>query len=94
MNLATGREEAAKVKLVVILREGESGYIVAQVPVLRGCISQGKTREETLRNIREAAELCLESAQEEGWVVPSEYQPGDVIELLVHDSIETIEIAP
>ncbi len=80
-------------KLFVILKQGENGYVVAQVPVLRGCISQGKTREEALQNIREAAELCLESAQEEGWTIPSEYSPGDIIELLVHDSIETIEVA-
>lgn len=79
-------------RTVVILKEGENGYVVAQVPVLRGCISQGKTREEALQNIREAAELCLESAQEEGWVVPSEYQPGDVIELLTSDGIEALEV--
>lgn len=80
-------------KLFVILKQGENGYVVAQVPVLPGCISQGRTREEALQNIREAARLCLESAHEEGWTVPSEYQPEDVIELLVHDSIETIEVA-
>lgn len=80
-------------KLFVLLKQGENGYIVAEVPVLPGCVSQGKTRQEALRNIREAAELCLESAQEEGWVVPYEYHPGDVIGLLVNDSIESIEVA-
>ena len=80
-------------KLIVILKQGENGYVVAQVPVLPGCVSQGKTRGEALQNVKEAAELCLESAQEEGWTVPPEYQPGDVIELLVHESIETIEVA-
>ena len=47
------------IKLPVILTSGEDGYIVAQVPVIPGCISQGKTREEALANIREAALLCL-----------------------------------
>ena len=46
-------------KLPVILTEGEDGYIVAEIPVLPGCISQGKTKEEALANIKEAAELCL-----------------------------------
>lgn len=47
--------------LPVVLRPGEDGYIVAECPTLSGCISQGKTREEALANIREAIELCLES---------------------------------
>jgi predicted RNase H-like HicB family nuclease len=62
-----------KVKLPVILTEGEDGYIVAEIPVLPGCISQGKTKKEALANIKEAAELCLESMEEEGWTLPKEY---------------------
>lgn len=53
-------------KLPVILTEGEDGYIVAEIPVLPGCISQGKTKEEALANIKEAAELCLESMERGG----------------------------
>lgn len=48
-------------KLPVVLRPGEDGWIVAECPVLPGCISQGKTREEALANISEAITLCLES---------------------------------
>ncbi len=68
-------------KLPVVLRPGEAGYIVAEVPVLPGCISQGKTVEEALDNIKEAAELCLESAEEEGWTLSNDY------------TIEQIEVA-
>ena len=68
-------------KLPVVLRPGEAGYIVAEVPVLPGCISQGKNVEEALANIKEAAELCLESAEEEGWILNAEY------------TIEQIEVA-
>ena len=39
---------------------GEDGYIVAQCPALKSCSSQGQTREEALRNIREAVEIYLE----------------------------------
>jgi len=60
-------------RLPVILTQGEDGYIVAEVPVIPGCISQGKTKEEALANIKEAAELCLESMEEEGWSLPVEY---------------------
>jgi predicted RNase H-like HicB family nuclease len=61
------------VKLPVVLIPGEDGYVVAECPVLPGCVSQGRTREEALANIKEAIELCLESSQEEGWTLPGEY---------------------
>ena len=44
----------------VIVEQGEDGYFVAHVPALKGCWSQGKTREEALANIREAIDLYLE----------------------------------
>lgn len=47
-------------KLPVILTPGDDGWIVVECPVLPGCISQGKTKEEALSNIQEAAELWLE----------------------------------
>lgn len=46
--------------LKVVVEEGEDGYYVASVPALKGCWSQGKSREEALKNIREAIELYLE----------------------------------
>lgn len=64
--------------LPVILTEGEDGYIVAEIPMLQGCISQGRTKEEALANIKEAAELCLESMKEEGWTLPKEYTLGQI----------------
>ena len=45
----------------VIIRQGEDGYFVANCPSLRSCWSQGKTREEALKNIREAIALYLEA---------------------------------
>lgn len=46
--------------LKVLIERGEDGYFVASVPALKGCWSQGKTRDEALTNIREAIELYLE----------------------------------
>jgi len=60
-------------KLPVVLTSGEDGYFVAEIPVLPGCISQGKTREEALANIKEAAELCIECRTEEDWHIPDKY---------------------
>jgi predicted RNase H-like HicB family nuclease len=47
--------------LPVVLRPGEDGWIVVECPVLPGCVSQGRSREEALANIREAIQLCLEA---------------------------------
>jgi len=41
----------------VLLYPGEDGFIIAEVPSLPGCVSQGKTREEVLANVREAISL-------------------------------------
>jgi predicted RNase H-like HicB family nuclease len=44
----------------IVIEEGDDGYFVASVPALKGCWSQGKTRDEALRNIREAIDLYFE----------------------------------
>jgi predicted RNase H-like HicB family nuclease len=48
----------------VIIEKDEDGYYVAEVPDLRGCYTQGKTLEETMKNIKEVIELCLEAEKE------------------------------
>lgn len=48
-------------KYTVIIEKGnESGYI-AYAPALKGCVSQGKTKEEAIINIREAMEVYVEA---------------------------------
>lgn len=47
-------------KLHVVIEKDEVGYYVAEVPALPGCLSQGKTKDEALRNIKEAIEGWLE----------------------------------
>jgi predicted RNase H-like HicB family nuclease len=44
----------------VVIEKGEDNYFIARVPALKGCWSQGKTKEEALQNIREAIDLFLE----------------------------------
>ena len=44
---------------VILEQEADGGY-VATLPALPGCVSQGDTREEVMRNIREAADLYIE----------------------------------
>ena len=50
---------------VILEPEDEGGYHI-YCPVLKGCHSCGETKEEALKNIKEAIELWLESAQELG----------------------------
>jgi predicted RNase H-like HicB family nuclease len=52
-------------KLQVVLEPSEDGGFTAFVPSLPGCISEGDTREDALRNIREAIELYLEPVDDE-----------------------------
>jgi len=47
-------------KLRVIIEQDEKGYYVVEVPALPGCLSQGRTYEEALENIKEAIEGWLE----------------------------------
>ena len=56
----------------VIIYPGEDGYYVAEYPTLPGCISQGKTREEAIRNIREAIEGYIVALEEDGLSIPEE----------------------
>lgn len=59
-------------KRKVILYRGEDNYIVAEVPSLQGVVSQGKTREEALKNISEAASLHVEVLRERGLSIPQD----------------------
>jgi predicted RNase H-like HicB family nuclease len=47
-------------KLRVVIEQDENGYFVAEVPAFPGCLSQGRTREEAIANIKEAIEGWLE----------------------------------
>ena len=52
-------------KYTIILEKEEEGGYSAQCLELPGAISQGETKEEALRNIKEAIELVLEVVKEE-----------------------------
>ena len=64
----------------VLLYPGEDGFIVAEVPSLPGCVSQGRTRDEALDNAREAISLYEEVLRERGEPLPD-------------DRVELVEVA-
>jgi predicted RNase H-like HicB family nuclease len=48
-------------EFTVVIERDEEGYLVASVPVLRGCHTQARSMDELLERVREAVALCLES---------------------------------
>jgi predicted RNase H-like HicB family nuclease len=60
----------------VIIEKGEDGFYVVECPLFHGCISQGKTIDEALKNIREAIELCLE--ERENQEIIKSYRPAEM----------------
>jgi len=51
--------------LKIVLEPSDEGGFTVFVPALPGCISEGDTRDEALRNIREAIELYLEPVEDD-----------------------------
>jgi predicted RNase H-like HicB family nuclease len=64
---------------VIVEKGRESGYI-AYAPALRGCVSQGETREKVLKNIKEAMEVYVEALLEDG--LPERIDTGTVDRIL------------
>jgi predicted RNase H-like HicB family nuclease len=56
----------------VLIYPGEDGFWVAECPSLPGCISQGETREDAIRNIREAIDLYVEVLEDDGFPIPQD----------------------
>ena len=52
-------------KFRVILEPSEEGGYTVIVPSLPGCVSEGNTREEALKNVRKAIELYLEPVEDD-----------------------------
>ena len=64
-------EGGDEVRQVIIFR-GEDGYWVVECPSLPGCVSQGRTKEEAMANIKEAIRGYVEVLEEDHLPVPEE----------------------
>lgn len=53
-------------KFLVTVDRDEDGMSVVECPSIPGCVSQGKTKQEALANVKEAIEACLEVRAERG----------------------------
>ncbi len=54
---------AGKREFYVIIEEGEDGYLIAEVPQLKGCYTQAKSLDELMKRVKEAIQLCLEDEE-------------------------------
>ncbi|MRI53541.1 HicB family protein [Methylobacterium sp. DB1607] len=56
--------------VITPLTAEDGGGFAATVPDLPGCMSDGETPEEALRNVREAIDAWIETARELGHGIP------------------------
>ena len=63
----------------VMIYRGEDGFWVAECPSLPGCISQGKSKDEAIRNIKEAIAGYVEVLKEDGLPIPEDRQEALVV---------------
>jgi len=67
----TQQGDVCIMKLRVVLERSEEGGYTVYVPSLPGCISEGDTEEEALKNIKEAIELYLEPVDDDMYITES-----------------------
>lgn len=58
-------------------KEGDREFYAAEIPDLPGCLSDGKTERQALRNIREAQRIWVEAALESRYPIP---EPKDYLD--------------
>jgi len=68
--LPVAKVRSEQIRFRVLIEKDEDGVFVAEVPSLPGCISQGKTRNEAVRNVQEAIAAYLESLKAHGEPIP------------------------
>ncbi|TAE21854.1 MAG: type II toxin-antitoxin system HicB family antitoxin [Cytophagales bacterium] len=57
---------------VIITKDEETGYFVAEVPTLSPCTTHGTTMEEAISMVQEAIEAVIESRTENGYPIPDD----------------------
>ena len=67
-------------KYRVLIEQDEDGIFIIECPSLPGCISQGKTREEAVKNIQDAIVGYLESLKKHNEAIPPSIQE-EIIEV-------------
>jgi len=53
-------------KFIITIEQDEEGVFVVECPSIPECVSQGKTKQEALENVKDAIKQCLEVRAEKG----------------------------
>jgi predicted RNase H-like HicB family nuclease len=62
----------------VIVYRDEDGYWIVECPSLKSCVSQGKTKEEALINIKEKIAGYIAALAEDGLPIPAIIRNAEV----------------
>jgi predicted RNase H-like HicB family nuclease len=68
-------------KYLIVIEETETGFS-AYSPDLPGCVSTGRTLEDTERNMREAIEFHIHGLREEGYEIPKPVSRSSYVEVV------------
>lgn len=66
--------DGVTMKLTIVVEPSDEGGFTAFVPTLPGCISEGESKEDAVKNIREAIELYLEPVEDDLALSPNAEQ--------------------
>ena len=67
-------------KFTIVIEKTPNNY-ASYVPDLPGCVATGSTREEVLKEIREAIEFHIEGMRQDGESIPNPQATSDIVEV-------------
>lgn len=74
--------EGKNMRYRILIEQDEDGMFVVECPTLPGCVSQGKTRNEALENIKDAIKGYLDSLMKHNEPIPPTIQE-EIVEIAV-----------
>ena len=70
--------KVSPMKFDVVIDQDEDNIWIVECPAIRGCVSQGQTKEEALENIKDAIIGCLQVRMERELPISIETQQIEV----------------
>ena len=74
---------AEDLRYPVIIYPAEEGGYVAEVPALKGCLAQGETQSECLKELKKVQALWLESARRNRQKIPTPFEANEQLRKIV-----------
>ena len=74
-------------RYTALLEPAPEGGFTVHIPILPGCVSEGDTFEEAVRNIRDAVEGYLAVLKEDGDPIPIEHGEPVLTQIIAPDPV-------